>query len=89
MNDKLENWRKQIDELDEKILMLLAKRMDIAKRIGKLKREQDLSALDKVRWEKVLTSNLRKGEKLGLSKELVNKLLNLIHKHSLEVQKGS
>lgn len=89
MNDNLENWRKKIDVLDEKILMLLAKRMNIARRIGKLKKEQNLSVLDKIRWEKVLTSNLRKGEELGLSKELINKLLNLIHKYSLEVQKGS
>ncbi len=89
MNDKLEDWRKQIDVLDEKILTLLARRMDIARRIGKFKKELKISTLDKNRWEQVLKSNLKKGEKLGLSQEFLSNLLNLIHEYSLKVQKKS
>lgn len=87
--NELEDWRKRIDALDEKILTLLAKRMNIANRIGKIKKDQKISALDKNRWEQVLKSNLKKGEKLGLSQEFLNNLLNLIHRYSLEVQKKS
>ena len=78
MNDKLEKWRKKIDFVDEKILALLAKRMSIVSKIGKLKKKQKVSALDKSRWEQVLKSSLKKGETLGLSKDLIKALFSLI-----------
>lgn len=87
MTGKLEDWRKQIDILDEKIITLLAKRMNVVKKIGEYKREQKISVLDTNRWEKVIASRLIEAEKLGLSKEFVDKLLQLIHKHSLKTQK--
>ena len=89
MSNKLEGWRKQIDALDKKILVLLAKRMSIAGRIGKFKKEQRISTLDKKRWEEILESSLKKGETLGLSKVFIKNLLHLIHKYSLEIQEES
>lgn len=89
MNDnKLENWRKQIDAIDEKILELLSKRMSIVGRIGKYKKAQKLSAFDETRWKKILQSSLLKAQQLKLSKEFVKNILNLIHKYSLIIQKN-
>ncbi|MBI4038449.1 chorismate mutase [Candidatus Daviesbacteria bacterium] len=87
MSNELEDWRKQIDSIDEKILNLLAKRMNISGKIGKFKKEKNVSLLDKKRLEEILTSNVKTGEKLGLSKDLIKNLLHLIHKYSLEIQK--
>lgn len=87
MSKKLENWRKQVDILDEKILNLLAKRMDISLRIGRYKKEHNLPLFDKKRWSQILKSNLDKTESLNLSKDFVKKLLILIHGHSLKLQK--
>lgn len=87
MNKKLESWRKQIDAIDEKILTALAKRAEIVRKIGKFKKEQKISVFDKKRWEQILKSNLKKGESLGLSKEFVKHLMNLIHTYSIEIQK--
>lgn len=86
MNNDLATWRKQIDTIDDKILRLLAERMNIAGRIGKFKRERELTAFDKDRWQKLLTSNLKKGKSLGMSQEFVKNLLDLIHKYSIEIQ---
>ena len=86
MSNKLEDWRKQIDSIDEKILNLLAKRMDISSKIGKFKKEKKVSLLDKKRLEEMVESNIKKGKKLGLSKEFIKNLLHLIHKYSLEIQ---
>lgn len=88
MSKKLDNWRKQIDQLDEKVLNLLAKRTEIVRKIGKFKKEQNISAFDKNRWEQVLSANIKKGETLGLSKEFIRNLLHLIHKYCLKIQKG-
>lgn len=87
MDNKLDNWRKQIDTLDEKIISTLAKRMNLAKKIGEYKRTQKIPALDINRWEKVLLSRLSQAEKLGLSKEFAKKLLQLIHQQSLKLQR--
>lgn len=86
MNDKLETLRKQIDDIDAKIITYLARRMSIVGKIGEFKKEQRISRFDKKRWEQVLKSNIKKGEALGLSKDLIKNLLHLIHKHSLVIQ---
>ena len=86
MSNKLEDWRKQIDTLDEKILVLLAKRMNISSKIGRFKKKQKISILDKKRWEEILGTSFKNSETLGLSKEFIQNLLNLIHKYSLEIQ---
>ncbi len=87
MDIKLENWRKQIDIVDEKLLILLAKRMDIVRNIGKFKKEHQISLFDEKRWEKVEERNLIKAQTLRLSKYFVKNLLNLIHKYSINLQK--
>lgn len=84
--DHLEALRKQIDAIDERILTSLAKRMNVARKIGKFKKNQQISAFDKERWQDLLKSNVKKGETLGLSKAFIKNLLNLIHKYSLEIQ---
>lgn len=89
MNDQLESLRKQIDDIDVKIITYLAKRMRIVRKIGKFKKEQRISSFDKKRWEQVLKSNINKGEELGLSKEFINNLLHLIHKYSIGIQEKS
>lgn len=87
MTDKLEDWRKQIDQLDEKTLNLLAKRADTVRKIGQFKKRQNIPALDKNRRNKVLTSMLLKGAKLGLSKTFVKNFYALLHKYSIKIQK--
>lgn len=89
MNNELEDWRKQIDQLDEDVLNLLAKRVKIVRKIGQFKKERNIPTVDKNRWDKVLISMLSKSEKLGLSKDLTKKLFNLIHKYSVKIQKES
>lgn len=89
MNNQLENWRKQIDIIDERMLTSLAKRMEIVKKIGKFKKEHEISTFDKKRWQQILKANLKKGKVLGFSKEFVKNLLHLIHKYSLGIQEKS
>ncbi|MBI2334384.1 chorismate mutase [Candidatus Daviesbacteria bacterium] len=87
MNAKLENWRRQIDAVDEKIITLLAKRMNLARKIGKIKKKQRLPFIDKKRQEKVVKTALARAESLGLSKTFIKNLYTLIHKHSINIQK--
>ena len=86
MDKQLQNWRKTIDALDQNLLELLAKRMSIVEKIGKLKKEHGISVLDKKRWDKMLKCNLKKGNTLRLSKTFIKNLLTLIHEYSLKIQ---
>lgn len=89
MDKKLEIWRKQINALDQDLIVSLAKRMNIVRKIGKLKKEHGLAPLDEKRWQEVLESNTLKAQKLGLSKDVIKKMYRLIHKYSLEIEKKS
>ena len=43
---KLENWRKEIDEIDGKIVLLLNRRAKAAQEIGKIKAKAGLPIID-------------------------------------------
>ena len=82
----LEKYRTSIDELDDQLLEILSKRMQIAEWIGKLKKEQDLAPYQPDRWAAVLDDRIKKGGSLSLSKDFVMKVFNLIHMESLDRQ---
>lgn len=86
MNGKLKDWRKQIDAIDEDILVLLAKRINIVRKIGNFKKKHEIKPFDQKRWQKVLESKLSKAHTLNLSSSFIKKLYILIHEYSLEVE---
>ena len=51
---EIEDWRKQIDELDEQIVALICKRAEAAKAIGSAKRDRSLPVYEPQREEAVL-----------------------------------
>ena len=86
MNESLENLRKQIDELDEELLSVLAKRMGVVLKIGALKRAAGVPPLDAARWQSLLDSKRSKAISFGLSEKFIESVFNLIHEHSLVIQ---
>lgn len=88
MRDKsLNDLRKKIDLVDKQLLNTLSKRVELVWEIGKLKKDLNLKPLDKKRWEEVLETRLALAKKLNLSEEFVEKLYNLIHEYSLEIER--
>lgn len=87
MNSTLEDSRKEIDDIDEKILKLLSERISLVEKIGRYKKQKNLPSLDEKRWNQVLNLSLKKAESLNLSKEFIKKMMSLIHKYSLRLQK--
>lgn len=78
--------RAEIDDVDAEMLRLLARRMELSCRIGKLKKEKGITAFQPDRWKKVLSEHLETAKTLNLSEELVTELFETIHKASVEVQ---
>ncbi len=79
----LERLRAQIDQFDAELFALLSKRMDIAEKIGEIKRDNNVMILQANRWDDIVKRVLANAEKLRLSPEFLNILLNSIHMESI------
>ena len=61
MDKRILNLREEIDEIDEKIITLLKSRMDVSKKVGKLKVTLDIPVEDKGREEEEWQGDLAIG----------------------------
>jgi chorismate mutase len=87
-NEELIKLREQIDELDEKIIQLLANRMDISQVIGSYKKGQQMTILQLERWMHIFESRTKQGKELGLSERFLQNFLQSLHKESIKRQEG-
>lgn len=78
--------RSEIDDIDDELLQLLARRMNVASEIGEYKKQQGLTVVQMDRWKQILSEHLETGSKLGLSKELIEKVFEAIHQASIRRQ---
>jgi chorismate mutase len=67
MGDDLNILREKISALDEQILRLLAERVNVAREIGKIKREKGKPITDRGREKQVYARVRMYAEKLGLN----------------------
>ena len=84
MENNLKELRLEIDKVDEGIVELLAKRMELVQKVKVIKYENKLMYFDKDRYQEILRKRSKKGEELGLSPEYVRQIFNHIHKESLD-----
>lgn len=83
---KLRELRKQIDELDAKIIRALGERFSVVHEVRKQKKAAGLPARDDKRWQEVLDSRLALAKEAELPLEFTEQLMNLIHERSLEIE---
>jgi len=84
--ETLEELRNQISFLDDELLDIMHKRMEVVKTIGRFKKENNMTILQPKRWEEIFESCLKKGEERDLSQRFINKLLKAIHEESISKQ---
>ena len=82
----LQNLRKEIDEIDDELLNLIAKRMDVSEKIGDFKKQHKVAVLQMGRWKQILEHHINKGVNLGLKEESVKEIFEIIHKDSIDRQ---
>lgn len=82
----LAELRHKIDMLDDEILDVIQKRMNIVKEIGKNKKENNIQILQSDRWLEVIEKAKLKGASKGLSDELIEILFKAIHQESINIQ---
>jgi chorismate mutase len=84
--NKLEELRSEIDKLDEELIDILGRRMNIVEEIGKYKKENNITILQLKRWSRIIHSRVDTGVKLGLTREFLLKLLEALHEESIQRQ---
>ena len=83
---QLSNLRSRIDILDNKLLDLLKRRMEVADEIGMLKKANNVAILQNQRWHEILGKMISEGEQRNLSEDLVIQVFKAIHQESINRQ---
>lgn len=84
--ESIRQLRQQIDELDNQLMGLLAKRMRVCREIGQYKKEHNMTVLQSDRYSEILEKRGAQGESCGLSPECVAKIFEQIHEESVRQQ---
>ncbi len=86
LQNKLGDLRKIIDEIDDELMNTLKKRVQIIEEIGAYKKEHNITIFQLERWQEILRTRGQWADKMGLSRQHVEKLCQLLHEESIRVQ---
>ena len=78
--------RRQIDEFDNELMNLLAKRMRVCREIGQYKKEHNMTVLQASRYNEILEKRGAQGSLCGLSADSVARIFEEIHEESVRQQ---
>jgi chorismate mutase len=82
----LSTLREVIDDIDRELIQAFARRMQVVERIGEYKAGHSVTILQIDRWLEILRTRTEAGESLGLDRDLVVELCQLLHKASIRKQ---
>jgi chorismate mutase len=82
----LDELRKKIDKLDDKLLDTLKERMGISEAIGKYKFENNITILQTRRYDEVMNDRRERGLRRGLDEEFITRIFESIHEESISRQ---
>lgn len=84
--ENLSELRKQIDECDNSLIQILAKRMRVAREIGTYKKEHNMTILQTGRYNEILEKRGSQGALCGMDSEFIKKVFEAIHEESVRQQ---
>ena len=84
--ESIEALRSHIDECDNSLLDILAKRMRISREIATYKREHNMTVVQATRYNEILDKRGAQGVLCGMSDEFVRTIFERIHEESVRQQ---
>ncbi|MCM1110024.1 MAG: bifunctional 3-deoxy-7-phosphoheptulonate synthase/chorismate mutase type II [Clostridium sp.] len=84
--DSLRTLRARIDQLDNELLEILARRMEISREIGRYKQTHKMPVVQAERYGNIMTSRILSARRLGMSEEFMRRVLAAIHEESVRIQ---
>ncbi len=83
---RMSELRETVDGLDSQLLEVLSQRMNIVRKMGALKTEQNVSTFQPHRWQEIVADRIAKGTGLDLSEDFVLQLMQSIHEEAIRQQ---
>lgn len=84
--ENLSALRRQIDELDNSLLELLARRMRVSEEIGQYKKEHNMPILQSQRYDEILQNRIAQAVRMDMDGEFMKTVLVAIHEESVRHQ---
>ena len=82
----LASLREEIDQLDEQLWEVIAKRADVVRQIGEWKRQHGEQVVQPERWQEVLQHCQSVADQYGLSETVVQEVMEAIHNESVRIE---
>ncbi len=87
LSGKMSQIRHMLDEIDDELIQVLSRRMQLVKELGELKREENFSVLQRERWNEVVERALAHADRQELNTGFVKNVLDCIHSEAIRLQK--
>jgi chorismate mutase len=84
--ENLTELRKQIDDCDDHLIEVLAKRMRICREIGTYKKEHDITVLQTARYREIIEKRGLQGAQCSMDAKFVENVFEAIHAESVREQ---
>jgi chorismate mutase len=84
--NKLDELREAINKIDDQLLSVFMNRMSVVEKIGKYKKDNNVTILQTTRWEELLNDKITQAKAMGLDADFVKQLYILIHEDSIRKQ---
>lgn len=78
--------RQEIDRLDNDLVEVLSKRMQVSRNIGQYKKEHRMPIVQATRFDSIMNSRVKQAEDLGMGAEFMRAILTAIHEESVRQQ---
>lgn len=85
-SESLASMRAEIDRVDNELLDVLGRRMEIARQIAVFKKEHGMPIVQPDRYQQIVTGCATNAEKLGMDPEFAKNLMASIHEESVRQQ---
>ena len=88
MFDKeIKELRDSIDSLDKDLLKNVANRMQLVRKVGTLKKKNNVEVVQNDRWQQLLESRMSWSEEMDMSPEEIKQVFETLHTISVNRQK--
>lgn len=84
--ESLKTLRRQIDECDNELMNILAKRMRVAREIGQYKKEHGMNIVQTSRYSEILDKRGAQGSLCGIDPSCVKLIFEAVHEESVRQQ---
>ena len=84
--DRLARLRGEINDLDDELLKVLSRRMQVSGQIGEYKKINKMTILQSNRWQELLEDHLGKARRHSINASFISEMFKLIHQESIDIQ---